>query len=525
LLSDRSLTTRHSIASGRCLSVLQALAALAAVAAPAAAQIVFEPPVSTPLTHKTQGVLSADVNLDGHADLITLPRFELAFVQPKFSVLLGQGDGTFAAPITTPINTQAADGGRVVFLNGDAFPDLLFSYNQQIEGESLLGLIGGGDGTFSVGLSLAVPSINIVDQVPADLNGDGHRDYLVLDAGIGSFGAAGHLLAVVSVSATSYTTKNAANLQNGSEHFAVADLDGDSVLDVVATNTLSGSLSIVLGTGGGNFAAPVHVAVGGQPVGLVLADLDGDALLDLVFADSAGNRVVSMLGDGEGHFAQVQSLTVPGGPGELSAGALDPRDTLDLLVSLAGTDELAMLRGAGDGTFSHVATLSHVTDPSRSALADFDEDGVLDGAVGTSTAPTGAVIVARNATYPAGSPFTDLGHAKKGTNGFPIQLADGTLQVGTPLAFALTNGLPLGNTSLVLGFSQINAPFKGGVMVPAVDVLITPLPMDATGTVTLVSLWPPAIPSGFTFYLQFWFKDAGALLNEAGSSGLRVVTP
>jgi hypothetical protein len=131
----------------------------------------------------------------------------------------------------------------------------------------------------------------------------------------------------------------------------------------------------------------------------------------------------------------------------------------------------------------------------------------------------------RNATYPAGSPFTDLGHSKPGTNGYPILLADGTLQVTDPIAIALTNGKPLGNASLVLGFSQVNAPFKGGTMIPAVDVLITPLPMDATGTVTLVALWPPGVPSGFTFYLQFWFKDVGALLNEAGSSGLRVVTP
>jgi len=506
------------------LSLLRPLVASLVLAAPALPQIVFLPPVSTTLTHRTQGVVAADINLDGHLDLVTLPTFEDVFVPPKFSVLLGDGDGGFGAPITKTVSNQDASRGAVALLNADAFPDFALTVN--IGSLSMLTLyFGAGDGTFPTTQNISLNGTShLMDVAVVELNGDGKPDFVVLDDGIFVF-ANGKLHTLVSNAQGGYTQLASQTVGAGSQHFALGDIDGDAVLDAVVANHFSGTLAVLIGTPGGGFGAPATLNVGGRPDGIVLHDLDGDGPLDIAYADSLQERLVTMLGDGEGHFATLQTLALPGTPNDVAAGQLDNDSELDLLVSRPGASDVALLRGAGDGTFSFVAGVSNIPNAGTAAIADFDEDNRLDAAIGQATPPPGKLSVIRNQTYPASSPFTDLGHSKPGTNGYPILLADGTLQPGDPMSIALTNGLPLHNASLVLGFSQVNVPFKGGTMIPAVDLLITPLPMDATGSVTLVALWPSAIPAGFTFYLQFWFKDAGATLNEAGSSGLRVVTP
>jgi hypothetical protein len=86
---------------------------------------------------------------------------------------------------------------------------------------------------------------------------------------------------------------------------AVADVDRDGTLDVVAPHDDTDEISVLLGVGGGRLReAP------GSPVraGLriwrpALADLDGDGALDIAGAGSGS--VVRMRGDGHGGFAQA----------------------------------------------------------------------------------------------------------------------------------------------------------------------------------------------------------------------------
>jgi hypothetical protein len=182
-----------------------------------------------------------------------------------------------------------------------------------------------------------------------------------------------------------------------------------------------------------------------------------------------------------------------------------------------------VLRGAGDGTFTVVTTVSNVPAAGGSALADFDEDGVVDAAVGTLTFP-GNVAVLRNHTYGAGSPFTDLGHALAGSNGYPILLANGTLAAGSPGSLDLHVAKPLASGNLWLGLGVLNKPFKGGVFVPF-PLLPIPFATNGSGDASLPFVFPAGIPSGTNLVFQFWITDAGAAHGFAASSGLLGVTP
>jgi hypothetical protein len=117
--------------------------------------------------------------------------------------------------------------------------------------------------------------------------------------------------------------------------------------------------------------------------------------------------------------------------------------------------------------------------------------------------------------------WNDLGLGKPGTFGTSALAGIGPLTPGSTVHLDLINAFPLSTTALVIGFSQLNAPFKGGTMVPFPDLLLQNLPTDATGGLSLTSTWPSGIPAGFPLYFQHWTNDPGAHANLSSSNGLR----
>ena len=76
---------------------------------------------------------------------------------------------------------------------------------------------------------------------------------------------------------------------------AVADLDGDTVPDLVIANANGNDVSVLLGNGGGTFQAALFFAAGAFPVSVAVADLDGDTLPDLVTANRISDDVTVLL--------------------------------------------------------------------------------------------------------------------------------------------------------------------------------------------------------------------------------------
>jgi hypothetical protein len=133
-------------------------------------------------------------------------------------------------------------------------------------------------------------------------------------------------------------------------------------------------------------------------------------------------------------------------------------------------------------------------------------------------------IGADEATFPK-SPWTFLGHALAGASGTPNMVGSGTVLPSAPTTVTLTGTAPLSPATLVLGADSLIVPFKGGVMVPDVDVLIGGLTTDGTGSLMLGGTWPPAIPPGFTPYMQYWINDASGPLGFVASNALLVTAP
>ncbi|HZL99595.1 MAG TPA: hypothetical protein VFD43_05010 [Planctomycetota bacterium] len=327
-----------------------------------------------------------------------------------------------------------------------------------------------------------------------DVNADGRPDFVVgARSQDGPAGMnAGRVLA--------YSGANGAPLWDvgGSSSFAVlgwsvdgvADLSGDGVPDVL------------VGEPGNDGEA----ANAGRA--LVLSGADGSVVLALPghTLDAGIGRNVAGVGDLDGDG--LSELAVGSGNG---AGRLEIFDGDDgqLLYEVVG--------GLGDNL---VASLD--------AGGDVDNDGSADlviGATHASTlgAPEGGAIVFNLA--PQTTPWESAGHVLPGTKGAPKLTGSGPLLPATLTTLALTNAKPGASTALVVGFTALNAPFKGGTLVPYPNVVIQGLPISPAGALTLNAPWPAGLPSGTAIWFQHWFADAAGLQGFAASNAVKAVVP
>src|SRR6266849_7289630 len=92
------------------------------------------------------------------------------------------------------------------------------------------------------------------DVVVADINGDGHPDLLVTNEG-GFGGGAGTVNVFLGNGNGTFQALPSQSAGAGASGLAVADLNGDKILDLVVTNAFDGTLSLFKGNGDGTFAA------------------------------------------------------------------------------------------------------------------------------------------------------------------------------------------------------------------------------------------------------------------------------
>lgn len=214
----------------------------------------------------------------------------------------------------------------------------------------------------------------------------------------------------------------------------------------------------------------------------------------------------------------------------------DPGGALHLLVGAAGTgipivpnvwNHVAIVR-AGDtyslyvnATLDAQATdiapaLPTVTGWQVSGRDGFIFDGLLDEVRLTAAALDPSQFLVAT--------LENLGGGLAGTAGVPTAGGTGTLKPGDPVSITVGNALPAAMAFLVTGFTRLDAPFKGGTMIPDVNFLL-PLATGPTGAVTAYGNWPSGVPSGFALYFQWWIQDPAGPMGFSASNGLKGTTP
>ncbi len=127
--------------------------------------------------------------------------------------------------------------------------------------------------------------------------------------------------------------------------------------------------------------------------------------------------------------------------------------------------------------------------------------------------------------FPGPSVWTDLGLGLAGTSGVPVLAASGSLRGGCPFNLSLTSARPNATSFLIVGLSPLNAPFKGGTMVPSFDALVGPIPTGPLGEWSANANWARGLPQGTPIYFQTWIADGAAVQGLAATNGVEGITP
>ena len=230
-------------------------------------------------------IIALDLNSDERLDLVVANSGD-----KSFSVLLGNGDGTFQPPVAYAV-TQP---GSVfpVDLTGNGKKDLAV-----FGGYVVSYWYGNGDGTFRSGSS----STNRYGILVGDFNGDGIDDLVGQPFQLCFY----HCTPVLPLLWLSGTPQPPTQI--GQQVVAAGDFDGDGKLDLVGVGT------ILPGNGDGTFQPQISFPVSDSFVAQVL-DVNGDGAPDLVLIQQ--NAINLLVNAGTDFSISATALS----PSTLSAG-------------------------------------------------------------------------------------------------------------------------------------------------------------------------------------------------------------
>ncbi len=162
-------------------------------------------------------------------------------------------------------------------------------------------------------------------------------------------------------------------------HFvAAADLNGDDIPDVVATDFVDDSVFWFEADGNGGFVTRVLDANldGAYPAHVDDVDLDGD--VDVLAAGYLADTFVWYENDGAGGFTRHDIDTATNGPHSIVTVDLDEDGDVDLVTSSQNAGTIAWYENDGSNGFTRHIVDTTATGAKRAEFADIDDDGDLD---------------------------------------------------------------------------------------------------------------------------------------------------
>jgi len=219
-------------------------------------------------------------------NLITTPG---AFVAGSFAAKVSFATGHFGKSLC------AAD------IDGDGKPDIITSNDAASTISVLRNTIASSGALSSSSFAAKVDfatGISPQQILAGDIDGDGKPEIIVADSGGNAISVFYNTATSGSITSSSLAAKVDFAADISPMAFGIGDLNGDGKLDIVASNSFSGDLSVfrntTTGTGAitsSSFSTATSLSVGLGPVGVGIGDIDGDTRPEILACNSAANSI------------------------------------------------------------------------------------------------------------------------------------------------------------------------------------------------------------------------------------------
>lgn len=380
-----------------------------------------------------------DFNNDNHKDLAVVNNGG-----SSVTILLGDGSGDFAPASGSPITVGS--GARSIAVgkfNNDSNQDLVVANSTA---NTLSILTGDGLGGFSASTitgftnpyAVAVGDFNKdTKQDIAVVSNSNHNVTILLGDGLGAF-----------------QTKGPYTANMGASALAIADFNGDGILDIATADGLS-TVSLLAGNGDGTFAAVVVFNTGNSPRGIVAADFNGDGKPDLVTPNSTDNSV-RVLPNISAYPATTLVVTAPGSvvPGVPFSLTVTARDTNNAVatgyqgtIQFTGGGLGASLPGnytftSADGGIHTFTGLALTTLGNQTVIATDTTNSAVTGSTATYVVPQAAsqITLTAPANAQAGTSFS-LTATMKDAGGHVVTNYSGSVQFASTDMLGVLPGL------------------------------------------------------------------------------------
>jgi hypothetical protein len=235
-----------------------------------------------------------DFNSDGILDFATY----LLTSTPELKVFFGNGDATFASPVSLAVTGANANSSESAIasgdMNGDGNCDLVYAYGNAFFNTCSYGILfsNGAGGFFNLQTASVNGTAGFLSMEVGLINNDN-----IMDIVIGH--EAPEFSVLYGIGNATYAVPQIFSTTNGPREIIITHLDFDPYPDLVFTWT--NDVYVHYGNSAGTFTAPVnYMSLDGI---IACADVNGDWFTDIIGVNAGLGAICVHPGDGNRNFA------------------------------------------------------------------------------------------------------------------------------------------------------------------------------------------------------------------------------